>query len=244
MLIEGKGSGRIAGTEVMKHSLGDKSIADICEALIGAAFIQHNDHEKWDPNLWTNAIQAVTKLVDNPNHNIQTWNDYKTGYKMPAWQTAEATASQRKLAQDIYKEQGYLFKWPRLLRSAFLHGSNPYDWECIPSYERLEFLGDALLDLACITHLFYKYPDKNPQWLTEHKMAMVSNKFLGAVSVKIGFHRHMRHNNSQVGAAIKEYVDEVELAMENAKATGEVDYWTHVKNPPKVWFFPEPCKHE
>ena len=110
----------------------------------------------------------------------------------------------------------------------------PWTWEQIPSYQRLEFLGDALLDLACITYLFYNYPDKDPHWLTEHKMAMVSNKFLGAVCVKIGFHSHMRHNHPQLGGPIKEYVDEVELAAEGAEANGELDYWTHVKDPPKV----------
>ena len=233
-LLEGKGAGRAAGTEVFKHSLGDKSIADICEALIGAAFIQHNDKENWRPELWTDAIRAVTKLVNDPNHKIDTWEDYTSTYIPPTWQTADATAPQRDLAQNIQREQGYRFKWPRLLRSAFSHPSNPWTWETVPSYQRLEFLGDALLDLACITHLFYNYPDKNPQWLTEHKMAMVSNKFLGAVCVKVGFHRHMRHNHPQLGGQIMHYVEEIGLAEEKARETGEVDYWIHVKDPPKV----------
>lgn len=232
-LLEGKGAGKVGGNEVLKHSLGDKSIADICEALIGAAFIQHNDHEKWQPHLWTDAIRAVTNLVADDNHKIDIWEDYIRAYIPPAWQIADATAPQRDLAEKIETEQGYCFKWPRLLRCAFSHPSNPWTWETVPSYQRLEFLGDALLDLACITYLFYKYPDKNPQWLTEHKMAMVSNKFLGAVCVKIGFHRHMRHNHPILGSQIKEYVDEVTLAEEAAQ-NGEVDYWTHVKDPPKV----------
>lgn len=233
-LLEGKGAGKIGGTEAVKHSLGDKSIADICEALIGAAFIQHNDQDHWQPQKWTNAIKAVTKLVDDPNHSVQEWNDYLLAYVPPPWQVADATAPQHDLVQKIEREQGYRFRWARLLRCSFSHPSNPWTWEKIPSYQRLEFLGDALLDLACITHLFYNYPDKNPQWLTEHKMAMVSNKFLGAVCVKIGFHRHMRHNHPFLGSQIKEYVDEVELAEESARHTGEVDYWTHVKDPPKV----------
>ena len=31
--------------------------------------------------------------------------------------------------------------------------------------------------------------------MTEHKTPMVSNQFLGAVSVKLGFHQHIRQNN-------------------------------------------------
>jgi endoribonuclease Dicer len=234
MLLEGKGAGKAVGTEPQKASLGDKSIADVCEALIGAAFIQHNDKNNWQPESWKDAIVAVTKLVDDPNHKINAWEDYFKTYIPPPWQTADATAPQRDLMDKIEHEQGYRFKWPRLLRCAFSHPSNPWTWEKIPSYQRLEFLGDSLLDLACITHLFYNYPSKGPQWLTEHKMAMVSNKFLGAVCIKIGFHRHMRHNHPLLARQMKEYIDEVELAEEAASRTGEVDYWIHVKDPPKV----------
>jgi endoribonuclease Dicer len=222
---------------VQKHSLGDKSIADVCEALIGAAFIQHNNKHLWLPQAWTNAIKAVTKLVNDANHVMQMWDDYSSAYTPPLWQTANATAPQRELAKKIYKEQNYNFEYPRLLCSAFSHPSLPFAWEKVQCYQRLEFLGDALLDLVCVTHLFYNYTDKNPQWLTEHKMAMVSNKFLGALCVKIGFHRRMRHNQPLLGAQIKAYVDEIEFAEEGARQRGECDYWTHVKDPPKVNFY-------
>ena len=43
---------------------------------------------------------------------------------------------------------------------------------------------------------FFNYPEKDPQWMTEHKTPMVSNQFLGAVSVKLGFHQHIRQNNA------------------------------------------------
>ena len=55
-----------------------------------------------------------------------------------------------------------------------------------------------------------------------------------SVCVKLGLHRHMRHNHPQLGNQIKEYVDEVTIAEE--EAGGGVDYWTHVKSPPKVCF--------
>lgn len=103
--------------------------------------------------------------------------------------------------------------------------------EKVPNYQRLEFLGDAILDMASITHLFYRFPDKDPQWLTEHKMAMVSNKFLGAVCVNIGFHRHLRYSSAVLEPQIREYATEL---MEAKSTAGDSrDYWTTVSDPPK-----------
>ena len=63
-------------------------------------------------------------------------------------------------------------------------------------------------------------------------MAMVSNKFLGAVCVKLGFQKHLRYNGALVEYQIREYV--TELAEAERDSDGARDYWTIVKNPPKV----------
>lgn len=229
-MLEGKGAGK--NEEGQMHSLGDKSVADVCEALIGAAFVQYNQPGHWQPEQWDAAVKAVTKFVNSKDHTMIRYAEYVAAYEKPAYQTAEATASQRDLAEKVELKHDYRFRYPRLLRSAFCHPSQPFSWEKIPSYQRLEFLGDSLLDTACITHLFYRYPSKDPQWLTEHKMAMVSNKFLGALCVKLGFHRHLRYQNQQLEFQIREYVTEVQEAERESK--GSMDYWTSVKQPPKV----------
>ncbi|KAG9979104.1 dicer-like protein, partial [Aureobasidium melanogenum] len=179
-LLEGKGANK-NGEEPIKHALGDKTIADVSEALMGAALLTHDKPGKWQPEHWRDAVRAVTKLVDNPAHAMDDWLDYSRSYEKPAYQTAEVRAATLELAKRVVKEHAYHFHYPRLLQAAFHHPSYPNLWsDGIPSYQRLEFLGDSLLDMTSITHLFYKYPDKDPQWLTEHKMAMVSNQFLGA----------------------------------------------------------------
>ena len=63
-------------------------------------------------------------------------------------------------------------------------------------------------------------------------MAMVSNKFLGALCVKLGFHKHIRCNGSLVESQIREYVLEVQASEEAAR--GSPDYWVNMKSPPKV----------
>ena len=63
-------------------------------------------------------------------------------------------------------------------------------------------------------------------------MAMVSNKFLGALSVKLGFQKHLRMNSPSYLHLIQEYVTEITEAEIESK--GARDYWTTTKNPPKV----------
>lgn len=63
-------------------------------------------------------------------------------------------------------------------------------------------------------------------------MAMVSNKFLAAVSVKLGFHRHLRSHGSIIESQNREYVQDLEEVEK--EANGARDYWTLTKTAPKV----------
>ena len=231
-LLKGTGATKQEETSVITHGLGEKTIADVCEALIGAAYLAHDKPgEEWQPSQWENAVRTVTKLVGSADHTMMKWDDYIAAYEKPAYQTGEVSASQRDLAQRVEMEHPYKFQYPRLLRSAFIHPSQPLMHEKVPNYQRLEFLGDALLDMASISHLFYQFPDKDPQWLTEHKMAMVSNKFLGAVCVNMGFYKHLRHSSPILQHQIGEYATELQEARRVA-GDGR-DYWTTVSDPPK-----------
>ncbi|KAH6614300.1 hypothetical protein C7974DRAFT_368601 [Boeremia exigua] len=213
------------------HNLGDKSIADVCEAFIGATFMQHHHEGRWSPTDWDESVKAVKLFANSPDHPQSKWSDYYAGYEKPQYQIAESTAAQLDLARKIEAKHPYKFKYPRLLRSAFVHPSQPFMWEQIPNYQRLEFLGDSLLDMAFIMHLFYAYPDKDPQWLTEHKTPMVSNKFLGAVCVALGWHTHLRQNSALLSTQIRDYVTELHEAQR--ESPGSVDYWVGVSEPPK-----------
>ncbi|KAJ5563547.1 hypothetical protein N7535_008711 [Penicillium sp. DV-2018c] len=209
-----------------RHSLAEKTIADVCEALIGASLLSGGAENRHDL-----AIKAVTIFVNSHNHTATSWKDYINAYSLPAYQTTAPNAFEINLADQVFEKLGYKFKYPRLLRSAFTHPSFPSAWASVPCYQRLEFLGDALLDMVCVEHLFHRFPDRDPQYLTEHKMAMVSNKFLGALAVKLGLHRHLQHFSSPLLVQITKYVAEIELAEEEGK--GEVDYWLSTSDPPK-----------
>ncbi|KAI1470586.1 uncharacterized protein F4812DRAFT_469152 [Daldinia caldariorum] len=220
------------------HMLGDKSIADVCEALIGAAYLTTYEQHNFDM-----AIQAVSKFVNHQNHKLMKYEDYYAEYNIPEWQSAESTAVQREVARQIEKKLGYKFTYPRLLRSAFMHPSYGTMYERIPNYQRLEFLGDALLDMICVDFLFHRYPNADPQWLTEHKMAMVSNQFLGCLCVSLGLQTHMLSVSGGLQREITEYVAVITEAQRIAEEEAESanlgrasyakNFWVEVQKPPK-----------
>ena len=81
---------------------------------------------------------------------------------------------------------GYIFQNKWLIIQALTHpsyGRRPWpttDPICrqivMGDYQRLEFLGDALLDFMIITHLFKTHPDWDPGRLTAEKSALVGNR--------------------------------------------------------------------
>jgi endoribonuclease Dicer len=218
-----------------RQSLADKSIADVCEALIGAAYLSSKDD-----NL-NMAVKAVTQMSKSKYHNMRTFNDYYASFKVPDWQQANSNANQRRLVQKVADATGYHFKSAPLLQSAFTHPSYTYSGN-VPHYQRLEFLGDALLDMTIVEYLYRNFPLADPQWLTEHKMAMASNQFLGCLCVKLNLHHHLLFNTSQFLSKIRDYVTELEMAEETAREEAEeegtpmrMDFWLNATPPPKAY---------
>ncbi|CAN6586335.1 unnamed protein product [Malus baccata var. baccata] len=81
----------------------------------------------------------------------------------------------------------YKFQDPSLLVEALSHGSY------IPGgYQRLEFLGDAVLDYMITTYFYDKYPEMmSPGILTILRSASVNNKCYALSAVKAGLHKHI-----------------------------------------------------
>lgn len=230
-----------------KHVLGDKSIADVCEALIGAAYLTAQEHDRNDFDL---AVRAVTIMVRDKRHTMTRYSDYAAAYTPPDWQIAPSTSTQLDMAERFRQRLGYSFRYPRLLRSAFQHPTYPSLYEKLPSYQRLEFLGDALLDMACVEYLFHTFPGADPQWLTEHKMAMVSNQFLGCLAVYLGFHKALTYWSPAIQRQITDYATEFDEALQAAKKDAALgdgdsssggggggefarDFWMGLSHPPK-----------
>ena len=63
------------------------------------------------------------------------------------------------------------------------------------NYERLEFLGDAVIQLIITEYLYKKYPDHQEGHLSREKQAIVSKKVLSNISINIGLLNVLRSNN-------------------------------------------------
>jgi len=83
---------------------------------------------------------------------------------------------------------GTKFKDITVLRSAVTHRSylNEHKEATWQHNERLEFLGDAVLELAVTDFLFKKYPDKPEGELTAVRAALVNTISLADASEKLG----------------------------------------------------------
>ncbi len=85
------------------------------------------------------------------------------------------------------------FNEPELLRQAFTHRSylNEHRGEVNGHNERLEFLGDAVLELV-ITHFLYKqFPEKPEGELTAYRAALVNATTCAEVANDIGMNEYL-----------------------------------------------------
>jgi ribonuclease-3 len=85
------------------------------------------------------------------------------------------------------------FKDKNLLKQAFIHRSylNENPKVGIHHNERLEFLGDAVLELITTNYLYKNYPDKNEGDLTSYRAALVNAVTLSMVSEKLGMNEFL-----------------------------------------------------
>jgi len=73
-------------------------------------------------------------------------------------------------------------------QQAFLHKSaiKDIEFKSFESNERLEFLGDAVLETITSNYLFCKFPLKDEGYLTQLRAKLVSRQTLNVLGVKIG----------------------------------------------------------
>ncbi len=82
------------------------------------------------------------------------------------------------------KKTGIFFDNKKLLEQAFIHRSyiNENGGSKLSHNERLEFLGDAVLELVVTDFLYRKYPNQNEGELTAYRSALVNAVTIGEVA--------------------------------------------------------------
>jgi ribonuclease-3 len=91
--------------------------------------------------------------------------------------------------EALEKQLAIKFKNKNLLQQAFTHRSylneNP-DLK-LEHNERLEFLGDAVIELIVTEHLYKDFPEKTEGDLTNWRAALVNAKMLSSTAEELGF---------------------------------------------------------
>ena len=88
---------------------------------------------------------------------------------------------------------GYSFKDKRLLETAFTHRSYLNENKAVgrEHNERLEFLGDAVLELVVTEFLYAKYPDKPEGDLTSYRAALGNTVSIADAATKLGMNEYL-----------------------------------------------------
>jgi dsRNA-specific ribonuclease len=150
-----------------KRELGMKVLADVTEALIGAAFLD-------------SGLQAARSCINVFVSEIRVTE--------PEIASSLTNHGMRTGALEAESLIGYQFLNKILLLEALTHptyGTNT----TTESYQRLEFLGDAVLDVLIVTHLSQCKPALSQGQMTRLKAALVNANLLGFICMSFSMVR-------------------------------------------------------
>jgi ribonuclease-3 len=82
---------------------------------------------------------------------------------------------------EVLAELGITIR-PELMDRALTHRSYAYEQGGLPTNERMEFLGDAVLQLVVTEHLFLTHPDMSEGQLAKLRAAVVNSRALADVA--------------------------------------------------------------
>lgn len=107
---------------------------------------------------------------------------------------------------NLEKRLGHQFKCKELFQRALTHKSYANEMKCSFEHnEKLEFLGDAVLDLVVGEVLFSLYPDDTEGGLSKKRASIVNEEVLSEVATSMGLNHLLRlgKGEMQTGGAAK-----------------------------------------
>lgn len=155
------------------RKLSTKTLADVVEALIGAAYK--------DGGL-VKACKCISVFIDE-----QSWPDIDECRQL-LYKMQPETSTQRSILTPLEELIGYSFQKQSLLFEALTHASFVTGLGQ-RTLDRLEFIGDAVLDNIIVTMLFAVDPPLPHDQMHLLKTAMVNGDFLAFVSFETGLHK-------------------------------------------------------
>lgn len=205
--------------EELQH-LGYKAIADVVESILGAAIMTDSDLDDPDRDpdgLWQNVhvglralgcFNIIPRELCTIASIAEVW-EQSVAVKAVAerWDDRLHLESLRRFQAVI----GYEFKHPHLALEALTHPGHLRS--VLPSYQRLEFLGDALLDFCVDSWLFSTYRGLHEGELTSLKDVAVANKTLCALCEHLRLYKFLQMDyHGGFAEALSNLIDDMEVA--------------------------------
>ncbi|XP_068155954.1 LOW QUALITY PROTEIN: endoribonuclease Dcr-1 [Drosophila tropicalis] len=228
---------------VSQHSIPDKSIADCVEALIGAYLIECGPRGALLFMAWLGIrVLPYTKQTAKTLPEIESTEQRIPGSTKPdsknttvvygEWPTprspllpfAPNASDELEHLLSGFEEfeaiLGYSFRDRSYLLQAMTHASYTPN-RLTDCYQRLEFLGDAVLDYLITRHLYEDPRQHSPGALTDLRSALVNNTIFASLAVRHGFHKFFRHLSPGLNDVIDRFV---RIQQENGHCISEEYY--------------------
>ncbi|KAH7344745.1 hypothetical protein B0J17DRAFT_636693 [Rhizoctonia solani] len=200
---------QLLSSRQFSRQIPPKSIADVVEAMIGAALLSEGEKLAF----------SVGKVLGLGVPETCDWIDVVSyAPSKPLVADSKEGDNNREILEGVMKIIGISLENPELLLQAMQHPSMA---RCSESYERLEFLGDAVLDMLVVQSFFSDEEKWSPHNMTLIKSSMVSNRALAIICVESGLHRYLMHDMNSLAQSIVSFIKEVETCKQIAQTDAQ-----------------------
>uniref|UniRef100_A0A8C8C7X5 ribonuclease III n=1 Tax=Oncorhynchus tshawytscha TaxID=74940 RepID=A0A8C8C7X5_ONCTS len=192
-----------------EQCIADKSIADCVEALLGCYLTSCGERAaqmflcSLGLKVWLKEKDGVIEVV-----NL----DLQYGWlKIPPrciFDHPDAELTLNHLIsgfENFERKISYTFQNKAYLLQAFTHASYHYN-TITDCYQRLEFLGDAILDYLITKHLYEDPRQHSPGVLTDLRSALVNNTIFASLAVQYDFHKYFKAVSPELFHVIDDFV--------------------------------------
>ncbi|XP_065349266.1 endoribonuclease Dicer-like [Cloeon dipterum] len=188
------------------HECSDKALSDTVEALIGAYVESCGYVAAADLLAWFGIVPASLKsLLTKPPVFTFYQDCLDPGVELSS-EINRFVPNMKRLEEVL----GYKFQNAGYLLEALTHASCMSN-QITASNERMEFLGDAVLDFLTTCHIYEHCGNLSPGVVTDVRSSIVNNNVFGSFVVRYGLHTFLLHNSSLLFGFIDNFVEHQQM---------------------------------
>lgn len=199
-----------------EQCIADKSIADCVEALLGCYLTSCGERaaQMFLCSLGLKVLPLERSILANspaPVHPSPSLDQCYGWLKIPPRCILDHPDAERTLHhlisgfENFERKINYTFQNKAYLLQAFTHASYHYN-TITDCYQRLEFLGDAILDYLITKHLYEDPRQHSPGVLTDLRSALVNNTIFASLAVKYDYHKYFKAISPELFHVIDDFV--------------------------------------